>query len=166
MQPVSADRIPVERPLEGFAAYEEALDELLANCERAVRVFDRAIGSNYNSPHRYQLMRRVLLARRSNRIFIVLHETSNIVRDCPRLMMLLRQFSGQLSIHHTLPAARGACDPFVIGDDDRFVRRFHYDHARGVAAVGNPVDTHALSKRFQEIWEASAPAVSATVIGL
>jgi hypothetical protein len=34
-------------------------------------------------------MRQLLLARRTNRIYIVLHETGNITRDCPRLMMLL-----------------------------------------------------------------------------
>ena len=166
MQPVAPQRMPAERQLQGFGAYEEALDELLANCERAVRVFDRAIGASFNSPHRYELLRRVLLARRSNRIRIALHETSNIVRDCPRLMMLLRQFSSQLSIHQTLPAARGAQDAFVIGDDSRFVRRFHHEDPRGVAGVGNLADTRFLSKRFEEIWEASAPALTATVLGL
>jgi hypothetical protein len=166
MQPVSDDRMPGERALRGFAAYEAALDELLANAEQTVRVFDRAIGRAFNSPQRYESMSQLLRKRRTNRIYIVLHDTSNVVRDCPRLMMLVRRFSDRLRIHQTLPAARGVYDPFATGDDSRFVRRFHHDDVRGVAVIGDLANTRALINRFDEIWEASAPAVAATTIGL
>jgi hypothetical protein len=166
MQIVPPERMPGEYSLEGIAAYDAALDQLLANAEHTVRIFDRAIGRGFNSPRRSDLMHRLLLARRTNRIYIVLHETTNIVRDCPRLILLLRQFSHGLSIHQTLPAARRVYDPFAVADDARFVRRFHHDDARGVATVGDIANTRFLIKRFDEIWEASAPAVAATTIGL
>jgi hypothetical protein len=166
MQPVPPERMPGERKLGGLAAYEAALDELIANASHTVRVFDRNIGRNFNTPQRCALMRQLLLANRTNRVYVVLHETSNIVRDCPRLIMLLKQFSHGLNIHQTLPAARRVYDPFTVADDTRFVHRFHYDDVRGVATVGDVADTRLLIKRFDEIWEASAPAVSATTIGL
>ena len=166
MQPVPPERMPGERKLEGLVAYEAALDELIANASHTVRIFDRSIGRSFNTPQRHELLRQLLLARRTNRVYIVLHETANITRDCPRLMMLLRQFSDGLSIYQTLPAARCVYDPFAVADDARFVHRFHYADVRGVATVGDVAATQLLMKRFEEIWEASAPSVSATTVGL
>jgi len=166
MQPVPPERMPGERKLEGLVAYEAALDELIANATSTVRIFDRALARSFNSPQRYELLRDLLLARRINRVYVVLHETANIVRDCPRLITLLKQFSHALFIHQTLPAARRVYDPFALADDARFVRRFHHADVRGVATVGDVAATQLLLKRFDEIWQASAPAVSATTIGL
>ena len=166
MEPVPPERMPGERPFEGRIAYEQALDELIANAAHTVRIFDRNIGHGFNSPQRYELLRRLLLARRANRVCLVLHETANIVRDCPRLITLLRQFSHGVSIRQTLPEARGVYDPFAVADDTRLVRRFHYDGSRGIATVGDIVATSLLLKRYEEIWQASAPALAATTIGL
>ncbi len=166
MEPVPPERMPGERKLEGLVAYEAALDELIAHATHTVRVFDKSIGRDFNTPQRYELIRRLLLASRANRVYIVLHGTTNIVRDCPRLMMLVRQFSHSLFIHQTLQAARGVYDPFAVADDARFVHRFHHADARGVATIGDVAATQLLLKRFEEIWQASTQAVTATTIGL
>jgi len=166
MKVVPPERMPGERKLEGNAAYEEALDELIANTTHTLRIFDRRLTTAYNSPRRHDLLRRLLLARRTNRIHIVLHDAGNVVRDCPRLILLLRQFSHGIAIHETMPAARRVYDPFAIGDEARFVHRFHYNDVRGAATIGDVAATHALLKRFDEIWQASAPAVAANRTGL
>ncbi len=158
MKPVPPERMPGERKLEGAAACEQALDELIANATYTVRIFDKNIGHGFNSPRRCELLRRLLLARRTNRVYIVLHETANIISDCPRLMLLLRQFSHAVSIHQTLPEARCVYDPFAVADDMRFVR--------GFATVGDVAATQLLLKRFDEIWQASVPSVPATTVGL
>jgi hypothetical protein len=46
------------------------------------------------------------------------------------------------------------------------VHRFHYNYVRGAATIGDVAATHALLKRFAEIWQASAPAVAASRTGL
>ena len=166
MKLVPPERMPGERKLEGLAAYEAALDELIANSTQIVRIFDHSIGRNFNSPERYDVLRRLLLAGRNHRVRVVLHDAGNIVRDCPRLIMLLKRFSHGLAIHQTLPAARRVYDPFAVGDDTRFVHRFHYSAMRGVATIGDVAATSLLIKRFDEIWEASALAVAPTTIGL
>ena len=158
--------MPGERSLEGMRAYEAAVDELIANAQRTVRIFDRALGRGFNSAQRVDALSRLLLDRRTNRVHIVVHDASNIIVDCPRLMMLLRRFSDTLAIRQTLPAARGAYDPFAIADEVRFVHRFHYDSMRGVAVIGDLAATRTLLNRFDDIWEASSPAASATTIGL
>lgn len=166
MEPVPPERMPGERKLEGAAAYELALDELIANTAHTVRIFDKNIGRGFNTPQRCDLLRQLLLARTTNRVYIVLHETANIARDCPRLMTLLKRFSHCMFIRQTLTEARRVYDPFAIADDARFVHRFHYNFPRGVATVGDVAATNLLLKRFDEIWQASAAGVSATTIGL
>jgi len=166
MKLVPPERMPGERPFEGRIGYEQALDELIANAAHTIRIFDRNIGRGFNSPQRCDLLRQLLLARRTNRVYLVLHETANIVRDCPRLITLLRQFSQAVSIRQTLPEASRVYDPFAVADDTRFVRRFHYDGWRGIATVGDIAATSLLLKRYDEIWQASAPALAATTIGL
>jgi hypothetical protein len=166
MEPVSPERMPGERRLEGNAAYDEALDLLFANAAHTVRLFDRRLGASFNGKRRHDLLRSFLLAKRSNRLHIVLHDTGNLVRDCPRLMLLLRQFSHGLVIRQTLPLARRVYDPFAVADETRFVHRFHYNDVRGAETIGDLAATHALIKRFDEIWQASSPAVSANTTGL
>jgi hypothetical protein len=69
-------------------------------------------------------------------------------------------------VHETEGEARRACDPVVLADERDYLHRFHYDHARALLALDDPAGAHGLLQRFQEIWEASIPAVSATTLGL
>lgn len=166
MEPVPPERMPGERKLEGNAAYDDALDELIANASRSVRIFERRLNGAFNSLRRYELLRALLLANRNNRVQIVLHETQNVVRDCPRLLLLLKQFSHGIAIHQTLPAARRVYDPFAVADAARFVHRFHFNDVRAVATIGDVAATQLLLKRYDEIWQASASAVTASTTGL
>jgi hypothetical protein len=102
---VSEDSAPEHRKLEGNLEYEQALDTVFARPGRKLRIFDRLLGTAYNGATRYDLLRRFLLASRTRTIQIVLHDTSNLQRDCPRLINLLREFSHAVTIHETEPQA-------------------------------------------------------------
>jgi hypothetical protein len=51
-------------------------------------------------------------------------------------------------------------------DDCHYLHRFHFDGPRGVLALDDSAGALPLIERFAQIWEASAPAVSATTLGL
>ena len=163
---MSHTAVPTHRKLEGVAQYETAMDELLARPRRRLRIFDHHIGSAFNRAARHDALRTFLLASRANRVEIVLHEVANLARDCPRLMGLLRSFSHAIAIHETEPQAKGVYDPFAIADDRDYLHRFHYEAARSLLALDDPQGALTMTQRFDEIWEASAPAVSATTLGL
>jgi hypothetical protein len=163
---MSSDPQPTHRRLEGNAEYDAAMDQLLARPARMLRLFDRHLGPAFNSPRRHDTLRSFLLARRSNRIQIVVHDSANLWRDCPRLINLLRSFTHAIEIHETEPQAKGVYDPFAIGDDRDYLRRFHYEDSRGLLALDDPQGAQGLIRRFEEIWEASAPSTSATTLGL
>ena len=152
--------------LEGGANYEAALDVLIRRATQRLRFFDHALGRAFNASRRHDLLRAFLLASRANRLQIVVHDPANIIRDCPRLAGLLRQYTHAVSIHQTLPEARGVYDPFAVADEHHFVHRFHYEDTRAVLALDDPQGARHFAERFDEIFEASIPAVAATTLGL
>lgn len=161
-----ASLLKQEHPLTGTKDYESAIDRILALALGKVRIFDRRLSREYNDTSRIELMRTLLLSNRSSRILIVTHDASNIRTDCARLVVLQRQFGHAVAIHRTQSLARGVYDPFCIVDGSHYARRFHYNAVRGVVAMNDPEGAGDLVQRFDEIWEASQPAVTATTLGL
>ena len=160
------DSQPVSRPLSGMVEYQQALDEVLVYARHWVRVFDYDLHeAGWNSPARFERLNQFLLERDAQ-LHIVLHSIDFVTRHCPRLLVLLRQFSEKVAIHQTTSEARSAADPMLIVDDACYVHRFHYQQPRAELALHTPTHTSALLRRFEEIWHASAPAVTATVLGL
>ena len=157
---------PQHVALLGDADYEAALDTALAKAQRSIRIFEHTLGRGYNSPQRFELLRRFLLTGRRNRLQIVVHQPQTIDRNCPRILSLLRLHSHAISIHETHSNAKSVYDPFTVVDDHSFVHRFHFDEMRGLLALDDPIGTHTLAERYDEIWEASSPTVPATTIGL
>ena len=155
-----------EQPLSGISDYESAIDRILGLTLGKLRIFDRRLGRAYNAAARIEMMRDLLLANKANRIQIVVHEADNIRTDCPRLVVLQRQFGHAMAIHRTQSLARGVYDPFCIADGSHYVRRFHYNSLRGVLVLNDPDFVGDLVQRYQEIWEASQPAVTGTRLGL
>src|ERR1044072_5664565 len=94
-----------QRDLDGDTDYQSALDTLFAQSGSTLRIFDRSLSAAYNSQSRHDALRAFLLAKRSACIQIVLHDASNFVRDCPRLVNLLRNFSHSIAVHETLAEA-------------------------------------------------------------
>jgi hypothetical protein len=154
------------RPFEGMREYEEVIDRLIPQTLRIIRIFDRSLGHSYNSLQRFELLRQFLLASRVNRLMIALHDTGRLDRECPRMIRLLQQFSHAVSIRETLRPAKLVYDPFVIFDASHYVHRFHYDHLRAAQGTNDVLGAQQLTDRFNEIWDACGPAVSAHVSGL
>lgn len=154
------------RRFESMLEYEAVIDSLIPLTQNVIRVFDKTPSRAFNSPQRHEALSRFLLASRTNRLTIILHETENLELNCPRLVLLLRQFSHAVSIRQTLRMARQVYDPFVIFDASHYVHRFHYDHLRAAQGTHDVLGAQQLLDRFEEILEASAPAVPASVSGL
>lgn len=153
--------------LNSTADYTQALDTLIEQARRRLRIFDYNLeDGGYSTLRRYELLRSFLLASRSNRLEIVLHDLDYLTRFCPRILTLLKQFSHAVSINETTSQAKNVFDPFVIADEACHIHRFHYDAPRALLALNDIEGSHVLSKRFEEIWAASAPAMSATTLGL
>lgn len=158
---------PIHRKPEGIGDYREAIDTLIRQARRTLRIFDYDLADGgYSTPLRQELLRAFLLASRASRLTLILHDTDHLLRDCPRLLALFRQFSHAVEIRQTTADAKNVYDPFIIADEAHCLHRFHYDHPRALLALNDPGEARLLSERFVEIREASEPAAPITPLGL
>jgi hypothetical protein len=149
---------------EGFQA---SIERLLEQPGRELRVFDPdGAALKLNDPGRIDALNRFLLASRTRRLYLVVHSTDHLTRQCPRLMSLLRRYSHAMQINRTHEEIREVQDAFLLLDSVHYVRRPVAALFRGAMGLGDENEGQALRGRFGEIWAASFPAVPSTTIGL
>ena len=149
------------------AGFQSAVERLLAQPGRELRIFDPdGTSLRLNDPARIALLERFLSASRTRRIYMVIHETDHVMRQCPRLLGLLARFSHMVQINRTHEHIRELQDAFLVLDSQHYVRRSVAAFYRGAAGFGDEVEALAMRQRFMEIWEASYPGVSSTTVGL
>jgi len=153
--------------LNGTDDYIEALNTICGMARRSLCIFEQDFdGLGFNSERRYDLLYRFLIASPANRLFMLAHDTSYLSRDCPRVGMLLRNFSHNMQIYRTPQHMINISEPFAVADETHFVRRFHFDDTRGILAENDPQGARALQSQFTEMWAASRPGMSANTTGL
>jgi hypothetical protein len=149
---------------EGFQA---AVNRLMEQPGRELRLFDPdGAALRLNDPPRIERLERFLIASRTRRLYLVVHSTDHLTRQCPRLLTLLRRFSHAMQINQTHEEIREVQDAFLLLDAMHYVRRPMASLFRGAMGLGDENEGQALRGRFGEIWAASYPAVSSTTIGL
>lgn len=149
---------------EGFQA---AVLRLMEQPGRELRLFDPdGAALRLNDPQRIERLERFLLASRTRRLYLVVHNTEHLTRQCPRLLTLLRRFSHAMQINRTHEEIREVQDAFLLLDAMHYVRRPMASLFRGAMGLGDENEGQALRGRFGEIWSASYPAVSSTTVGL
>lgn len=152
---------------DGNADYIAALDTICSAASHSLFIFEKNFEDiGFNSEARYNTLRHFLLANSRAQLRLLTHETQYLSRNCPRMMMLLQQFGHNLSIHRTPQHMHQFTEPFAVADESHYVRRFHFDDTRGILAKDDPQGARSLKSQFEEMWTASQPAVSASVLGL
>jgi len=149
------------------AEFQAGITEIIAAATRTIRIFDPDLAEfGFNTPALEEKLKDFLLASRANRLQIVVHDIAYISGSCPRLLRLLRQFSHAVTINQTHDAIRNVDDVLMVADDAHYLRRPHHEQPNGVIVLHDAGETRGWLNRFNEIWEQSSPAVSATTIGL
>jgi hypothetical protein len=158
---------PIYERFETNQGFQAAVERLIEQPGRELRLFDPdGAALRLNDPPRIERLERFLLASRTRRLFLVVHNTDHLTRQCPRLMMLLRRFSHAMQINRTHEEIREVQDAFLLLDAMHYVRRPVATLFRGAIGLGDETEGQALRGRFGEIWAASYPAVSSTTVGL
>jgi hypothetical protein len=158
---------PIYERFETNESFQSAVERLLEQPGRELRVFDPdGAALRLNDPQRIARLDRFLLSSRTRRLYLVVHNTDHLTRQCPRLLTLLRRFSHAMQINRTHEEIREVQDGFLLLDSMHYVRRPVAALFRGAMGLGDENEGQALRGRFGEIWAASYPAVSSTTIGL
>ena len=158
---------PIYERFDTKQAFQAAVERLLEQPGRELRVFDPdGAALRLNDATRIEGLARFLLASRTRRLYLVVHNTDHLTRQCPRLLALLRRFSHAIQINQTQEEIRDVQDAFLLLDAVHYVRRPVASLFRGAMGLGDENEGQALRGRFGEIWAASYPAVSSTTVGL
>lgn len=153
--------------LDGAADYIAALDTICSAARHTLYIFEKNFdGIGFNSEARHEALRRFLLANSTNRLHLLAHDPQPLLRFCPRMLILLRQFGHGMAIHRTPPHLQNIAEPFAVADEANYVRRYHFDDPRGLLARNDPEGARVLKSRFEEMWGSSHPAASGTTLGL
>jgi hypothetical protein len=147
--------------------YKNAVEQLIGLVKRELRIFDPDLSElDFNGRNRIEGLRRILAGGQVRRIFIALRDVEHVATRCPRLIDLIRMFPSGLLIFRAEGEAARVQDRFILADEFHFARRPVAMQARGVVVFDDPHEAHSMRLRFDEIWESSVPAVSATQTGL
>lgn len=158
---------PEYERFEGEAQFQNALDRFLAQPGRELRLFDPDLKAlRLNSPARIAQLDGFLRASRTRKIYIVVHDTDHVTRQCPRMLTLLRLFNHVIQINRTHEEVGGLQDAFMVLDAQHYLRRPLAEQLRGAIGLNDETEALAMRSRFQEIWSASYPGVSSTTVGL
>lgn len=152
---------------ESESDFQQAVDRLLTQPGRELRVFDPDLTSmRLNDPQRIELLHQFLLASRTRRIYIAVHQSDWLTGRCPRMMRLLARFSHAIQINRTQEEIRDIQDSFLVLDARHYVRRPVAALFRGAIGIEDEAEALAMRTRFLEIWAASFPGASSTTVGL
>jgi hypothetical protein len=147
--------------------FQAAIDRLLEQPGRELRIFDPdGAALLLNDPQRIERIAKFLLASRTRRLYLVVHDTEHLTRHCPRMMALITRFAHAIQVNKTHEEIRELQDAFLVLDSLHYVRRPVAQFFRGSIGLGDDTEGLAMRGRFMEIWAASYPAVSGTTMGL
>jgi hypothetical protein len=152
---------------DGVADYIAALDTVCSSAQHTLNIFEQNYEDiGFNSEARYDMLRHFLLSSPINRLNLLAHDTQHLIRYCPRMMMLLKQFGHSMAIYQTPLSLQNVTEPFAVADNAHYVRRYHFDDTRGLLGKNDPEEARRLNSRFHEMWASSHPGASATKLGL
>ena len=152
---------------DGVADYIAALDTVCASAQRTLNIFEKNFSDiGFNSEARYDALRHFLLGSTNCRLQLLAHDPQHLIRYCPRMMMLLREFSHSMLIYQTPPHLQSETEPFAVADNANYVRRYHFDDTRGLLAKNDPEGARLLNSRFHEMWLSSHSGATPTRLGL
>jgi len=154
------------RRFESNNEYEQIINGMIPLTQQIIRVFDKTLSRAWNSPARIELLRQFLLANRTNRVLIILHETRPLAAEFSRFIDFAQQFSHACRVRETLRGAKHVYDPFVVFDGSHYVHRFHYDHMRAAQGTHDAAGAQQLVDRFSEIEDCAGPPLATNVTGL
>ena len=149
------------------AGFQSAVERLLAQPGRELRIFDPdGAALRLNDSSRVESLERFLAASRTRRVYMVLHDTDHLTRQCPRMLGLLARYAHAVQVNRTHEHIREVQDAFLVLDSQHYLRRPVANFYRGAIGLGDEAEALAMRQRFMEIWEASFPGVSSTTVGL
>lgn len=96
---------------------------------------------------------------------LVVHSPEWLERHGARFGQLRQVFAGRIECRQA-PAAIAAGEGLMIGDRIHLLRRAHYQAFRGRLLLAMPESVEPWSRKYEQLWQESAPCLTGTTTGL
>jgi hypothetical protein len=163
-----SDATPAERQIESWAAYHEAVFEVLESAASTFSLFDHDFSeTGLESIQGADAL--VTLARRTSRlaaIRLLVRDSVYIERNCARLMRVLTDFAPRIEIKVLTPEQNAPDTAFAIADDKNLALRFHFERPRGRVNLDDGIAVAEQLDQFKILWENAANGPAARALGL
>lgn len=156
-----------QQTIDSTADYLAALDGICRLANNNLFIFEKNfLDIGFNSSERFEILRNFLLRSPNHQLKLLAHDTRPLSQHCPRLLLLLRQFTHNMFIYQTPKHLQHITEAFALADDAHYVRRFHFDHTKGTFVQNDTEYAYLLKSRFMEMWIASQPSAHTSGLNL
>lgn len=153
--------------LTSWGDFQLAVDRLLALAEREILVYDDDLARfKLEGGPRLDCLKRLLQPRRQNCLRIALQKASTLQRSSPRLMRLLADYSGCMTVLETPDHLNHLRDSMLLVDGRHGIVLFDRNQARLKLLVDETRELEPYLQRFEELWQEGGSPLSATTLGL
>lgn len=149
------------------AGGQAALDALLANTHRLLRLYDRDSSPwALDAAERHAALRAFCVGGGGRRIECLFDDTHSVTRTLPRLMQLIRDFSHVIEIRQTESDSPRPDQAFALADRTGVLLRADKAALHGTLHTDDPARAASLHQTFDALWQRATVRVSAATLGL
>jgi hypothetical protein len=105
-------------------------------------------------------------AHNRNRARFVVEDASSMVANNGRIVDVCRRLSSFVRARQVGPEHTGLSEWFVVADETGYVHQPHLERNEVRVDYHAPLEARFLRRRFEQMWERSAPVPGIQVVGL
>ncbi|WP_184096922.1 DUF7931 domain-containing protein [Silvimonas terrae] len=141
-----------------YKDYREQTLSLLQSARESLILFEHDFSAcGLNERATTQAMADLLARNPAAQIRLLARSGDFIASQCPLLLQLANLQNQKLTMHLANPDMPTVLMPFILADMQRFVRRCHFDWAKG-ETDDDPQEAARLRQAFDLAWECSIPS--------
>lgn len=157
-----------ERPFDTYAEYRSAVIESLQAARQTVDIFDPDLAEcGLESLTGIALLEGLCAgSRQRDSLRILVHATTCLEQECPRLVGLCARHAHCVAVRTTDAGAKAWTQPFLIADGETVVTRFHQDLPRGKTCTAGSTTVATLRTQFETMWRNGEPCNPGIPLGI
>jgi hypothetical protein len=156
---------PEERLFSFRSDFHHSVLEVLARSRHTLALLDNDFSEwPLETPQAFEALSRILREPGSS-LRLVVHSPDWLEKYAPRFAQLRRTFTGRIECRQA-PATIAPGEGLLIGDRIHLLRRAHYESFRGRLLIAMPEQVDPWWRKYELLWQESAPCLGATTTGL
>ena len=145
----------------------DAIVKQLGHAHRHIAVFAPVMdGYCFNTAHVAQTLARFAASHRQNLVRVLVENDRQVLRDNERIIELIRRFSDFIKMRRVGERHIGLTEMFIITDSSGYLHQPDLTKADCLLDFTDRYKSSQLSRKFEQIWDASEPITGVHPLGI